>query len=248
MAGLGGAAKRYQLIQKIRAEEEQVVLLDSGDMFQGTPYFNYFQGELEIKLMEQMQYDAATIGNHDFDAGTDILVKQMGQASFPLVNCNYTIEHEGLHNITKPHLIIQKGPIKIGVLGVGIELDSLVPDKLTANTRYNDPIKAAQATATYLKEEEKCDLIICLSHLGYKYKEDKISDIDLATSTRHIDLILGGHTHSFLRKPDIQKNIDQQPVIINQVGWGGVWLGRIDILFEENRLGQCLNCTPLLVE
>ncbi len=247
MAGLGGAARRYQLIQEIRDQEEQVILLDSGDMFQGTPYFNYFQGELEIKLMEQMKYDAATIGNHDFDGGADGLVKQMRQASFPLINCNYTIEHEGLHQITKPYRIIQKGPIKIGVLGVGIELDGLVPEKLIANTRYNDPIKAAQPVATFLKEEEKCDLVICLSHLGYQYRNEKVSDLVLAKSTRDIDLILGGHTHNFLEKPAIQSNIDGQPVIINQVGWGGVWMGRFDLLFEKNKPGRCLNCQPLLI-
>jgi len=247
MAGLGGAARRYQLIQDVRAKEEQVLLLDSGDILQGTPYFNYFQGELEIKLMEQMKYDAATIGNHDFDGGTDGLVKQMQQASFPLINCNYTIEHEGLHQITKPYRIIKKGPIKIGILGVGIELDGLVPDKLIAKTRYNDPIKAAQPVATFLKEEEKCDLIICLSHLGYKYKHEKVSDVVLARSTRHIDIILGGHTHNFLEKPDVQSNIEGQPVIINQVGWGGVWMGRLDLLFEKNKPGTCLNCKPLLV-
>ncbi len=246
-AGMGGAARRYQLIQEVRAKEEQVLLLDSGDIFQGTPYFNYFQGELEIKLMEQMKYDAATIGNHDFDGGADGLVKQMQQASFPLINCNYTIEHEGLHQITKPYMILQKGPIKVGILGVGIELDGLVPEKLIANTRYNDPIKTAQPIATFLKEEEKCDLIICLSHLGYKYKNEKVSDIVLAKSTRHIDLILGGHTHNFLKQPDVQKNIEGQPVIINQVGWGGVWMGRFDLLFEKNKPGKCLNCQPLLV-
>jgi len=230
MAGLGGASKRYQLIQDVRSKEEQVLLLDSGDILQGTPYFNYFQGELEIKLMEKMGYDAATIGNHDFDGGTDGLVKQMQQASFPLINCNYTIEHEGLHQITKPYRIIKK-----------------VPEKLIAKTRYNDPIKAAQPVATFLKEEEKCDLIICLSHLGYKYKNEKVSDVVFARSTRHIDLILGGHTHNFLEKPDIQSNIKGEPVIINQVGWGGIWMGRIDLLFEKNKPGKCLNCKPLLV-
>jgi len=247
-SGLGGAAKRYQLIQQIRTKEEHILLLDSGDIFQGTPYFNYFQGELEIKLMEQMGYDAATIGNHDFDGGTDGLVKQMKQASFSMINCNYTIEHEGLHTITKPYMVINKGPIKIGILGVGIELDGLVPEKLTAKTRYNDPIKAAQKVATFLKEEEKCDLVICLSHLGYRYIPQEVSDTVLAKSTSNIDLILGGHTHDFLNTPDIHSNLNGEPVLINQVGWGGILLGRIDLLFEKNKQNKCLNCKNLLIK
>jgi len=247
-AGLGGAAKRYELVQQVRTKEEQVLLLDSGDIFQGTPYFNYFLGELEIKLMEQMGYDAATIGNHDFDGGTDSLVRQMKQASFPMVNCNYTIEHEGLHSVTKPYIIVNKGPIKIGILGVGIALEGLVPEKLIAKTKYKDPIKAAQQTATHLKEEEKCDLVICLSHLGYRYKHGKVSDIVLAKSTSHIDLILGGHTHDFLNEPDVQRNLNGEPVLINQVGWGGMLLGRIEILFEKNKPNKCVNCQTLLVK
>ena len=231
----------------MRAQEEHVLLLDSGDIFQGTPYFNFFGGELEIKLMQEMKYDASTIGNHDFDNGIDNLVKQMGFAGFPMINSNYNYQDNALSEITKDHMVIERGPLKIGICGVGIQLDGLVPKKLYSNTQYLDPIESVQKVADHLKLDLKCDLVICLSHLGYKYKDSTVSDTVLAQNSRNIDLILGGHTHTFLDKPDILKNTYGEPVIINQVGWAGIMLGRIDIRFEKNKKGACASCTNLFV-
>lgn len=247
-SGMGGAAKRAAIIKQIRSEEKNVLLFDSGDIFQGTPYFNFFGGELEIKLMNEMQYDAATLGNHDFDNGIENLVKCMDGAGFTMVNSNYTVADNALSTITKDHVILQRGSLKIGVLGVGIKLDGLVPKKLYTNTVYNDPIKAAQKTADHLKNDLECDLVVCLSHLGYKYRNEKVSDVVLAQSTRNIDLILGGHTHTFMKEPDLQKNIDGEPVIINQVGWAGIMMGRLDLSFEKNNEGACVTCTNLFVK
>ncbi len=247
-ANLGGAARRANLIEKIRKETEHSILLDSGDIFQGTPYFNFFGGELEVKLMEKMQYDATTIGNHDFDNGLENLAKLMGPAKMVLVNSNYRVEENDLYQCTKSYHILQRGPIKIGLLGVGIELEGLVPKKLYGNTEYRDPIIYAQKSADFLKEELKCDLIICLSHLGYQYRESKVSDVILAHNTRNIDIILGGHTHTLMDRPDIRKNLDGEPVIINQVGWAGIMLGRLDITFEKNRPNRCLTCKNLFVQ
>ncbi len=241
--GLGGVAKRAALIKKIRQAEPHVLLFDCGDIFQGTPYFNFFGGEPEIKLMSLMQYDAATLGNHDFDAGLDGLIKQLPHAQFPFINCNYNFSDTPLNGKTKPYTIFNIDKIKIGVTGVGIELKGLVPGNLYGDTQYLDPITQVNEIARILKEEEKCDFIICLSHLGYEYKSDKISDKVLAENSYHIDLILGGHTHTFMEQPDSTvKNKNGHPVIINQAGWAGIMLGRLDIYFEKSKKKNCVTC------
>ena len=245
--GLGGAAKRATLIKKIRSEEKNILLLDAGDIFQGTPYFNFYGGELEMKLMSQMGYDAATIGNHDFDNGIDGLDKQLINANFPLLNANYDFSNTVLNGKVQPYKIFKKDGLKIGVFGVGIELKGLVTKNLYKETIYNDPLSSANKTATLLKKDMKCDYVICLSHLGYKYKNDKIDDVKLATASRNIDFIIGAHTHTFMDKPDIFKNADGQPVIINQVGWAGIMLGRIDVSFERTKSEKCASCQNIYI-
>lgn len=245
--GLGGVARRSQLIEEIRVQEPNVLLLDSGDIFQGTPYFNFFGGELEIKLMSEMGYDATTIGNHDFDAGIEGLVRQLPHATFPFINCNYDFDQTLLRGLTKPYQIFDKAGVKIGILGVGIELVGLVPEKLFGATRYLDPVVEANRIADHLRHDEKCDYIICLSHLGYKYESEKIDDIKFARNSRNIDLVLGGHTHTFMQAPELVSNRENKPVMINQVGWAGIILGRIDVLFEKNRKNRCLTCQNLTV-
>lgn len=226
--GLGGAAKRAALIKSIRAKEKHTLLLDSGDIFQGTPYFNYFGGELEFKLMSEMDYDAATLGNHDFDNGLDGLIKQLPHAQFPFINCNYDFTGSGLESHVIPYKVFKKGGTRIGVLGVGIELKGLVSDKLYGSVTYQDPIIKANETALFLKEKKKCDLVVCLSHLGFSYSSDKVSDIKLAQQSDHIDLILGGHTHTFLESPERVINKRNKVVNILQTGWAGINLGKID--------------------
>lgn len=228
----GGVARRLTLIQNIRKENPHTLLLDAGDIFQGTPYFNFYGGELEFKLMSMMGYDAATIGNHDFDNGVGGLAAQMPNAKFKLLSANYDFTNTIMEGLTKPYDIFIKDGIKIGVFGLGIQLDGLVTESLSKETKYLNPLEIAQDTTRVLKEEHKCDLIICLSHLGYDYKYDKISDRKLASQTKNIDLIIGGHTHTFLPKPEILKNIEGKDVLVNQVGWAGVNLGRIDFEFD----------------
>lgn len=225
---MGGAAKRAALINQIRTEEKNVLLLDAGDIFQGTPYFNLYGGELEFKLMSLMKYDAATIGNHDFDNGIEGLNKMLPYANFPFLNVNYDFSNTILNGKIAPYKIIEKDKVKIGIFGVGVELAGLVDKKLYAETQYNNPIIAANNTAEHLKYNEKCHLIICLSHLGYAYKSNKVSDNVLAQETKNIDLIIGGHTHTFLDKPTSIKNKAENITLINQVGWAGLYLGRID--------------------
>ena len=248
--GYGGVSRRAALIKKIRSEQEHVLLLDAGDIFQGTPYFNFFGGELEFKLMEKLKYDAATIGNHDFDGGIDGLYKQLPNITFPLINANYDFSDTIMHDSVKPYQIFQKGDVKIGILGVGVELEGLVPKSLYKNTIYQDPIEKANHYAKILKHEEKCDYVICLSHIGYYFRNDptKINDKMLAAESEDIDLIIGGHTHTFMREPDLIKNKNDEPVMVHQVGWAGIVLGRIDVVFEKNKKKRCSTCKNQLVK
>jgi 5'-nucleotidase len=234
--GLGGVAARAALIESIRNSSKETLLLDAGDIFQGTPFFNMYKGELEMKAMKMMGYEAITIGNHDFDLGMDNFVTQWQHAKFPVLNCNYGLSNTPLENIIEPYKIFKKGKLKIGVTGVGIHLDGLVPANLLGNTQYLDPIQNVNNIAYKLKKEEQCDLVICLSHLGYSYKEDsnKMCDIILAKESENIDLIIGGHTHTFLDKPDVYKNKIGKEVLVNQVGWAGIMLGRLDYEFSKS--------------
>ena len=233
---MGGVARRAALIETIRKENPNVLLLDAGDIFQGTPYFNYYGGEIEFKLMSMMKYDLATIGNHDFDNSIEGLYNQLPNASFEFVNANYDFTNTIMYGHVKPYKIVCKDGIKVGVFGIGIELEGLVDKKNYKETVYHDPVSVSQDMARILKQEEKCDLVICLSHIGYQYKNEpnKISDVRLATLTKDIDLIIGGHTHTFLDKPTIIKNADGKDVLVNQVGCYGVNLGRIDFYFDSD--------------
>ena len=235
---MGGVARRAALIESIRQENPNVLLLDAGDIFQGTPYFNYYGGEIEFKLMSMMKYDASTIGNHDFDNGIQGLFAQMPHAKFEFISSNYDFKNTMMDGLVKPYKIYYKNGIKVGVFGLGIELKGLVDPQMYKETVYNNPVEIAQDMVRILKKEQKCDLVICLSHLGYKYSkedQDKISDLKLAELTKDIDLIIGGHTHTFLDKPTIVKNADGKEVLVNQVGCYGINLGRIDFYLDNNK-------------
>lgn len=232
--GLGGIAGRTSLINQIRKEEQHVLLLDAGDIFQGTPYFNIYKGEPEIKAMTAMDYDACTIGNHDFDAGMENLATQLtNHASFPMLVSNYDFTGTPMEGKTEPYKIFKKDKLKIGVFGVSIEGRGLIPDNLFGATKYLDPVQKANEAAALLKKEKKCDMVICLSHLGYKYGDNKVSDEVLAKESDNIDLIIGGHTHTFLDAPVILKNKKGDDVVINQVGFAGIILGRLDFEFSK---------------
>ena len=233
--GLGGIAGRAELIKEVRAAEAQVLLLDAGDIFQGTPFFNIYKGEPEIKAMAAMGYDACTIGNHDFDAGMENLATQLTRhANFPMLVSNYDFNRTPMEGKTLPYKVFKKGKLRIGVFGLGIEGKGLIPDNLFGNTVYQDPIVRANEISSMLITQEKCDMVICLSHLGYQYKGiDKVSDEILAKQTTNIDLIIGGHTHTFFEKPLVFQNKNGDDVVVNQVGWAGIILGRLDFEFSK---------------
>ena len=236
--GRGGVARRAALVNQIRKENPNTLLLDCGDIFQGTPYFNFYGGELEIKLMSMMGYDAATIGNHDFDNGIDGLYKQLPHANFDFVISNYDFKNTIMDGHTLENKIVTLDGIKIGMFGLGIELDGLVNKTNYKETKYLDPIDIATDQARILKEEKGCDLVICMSHLGYSYKSDTVSDVSLAAATSNIDVIIGGHTHTFLEKPELILNKEGNNVVVNQVGCYGMYLGRIDLYLNETDINN----------
>ena len=234
-AGEGGMARRAALISQVRAETRNVLLFDAGDIYQGTPYFNYFNGKFDFELMTMMGYDAATLGNHEFDNGLEGIKSQLKYAGFPFICANYDFSETILAGMTIPYKIFKKGGIKVGVYGLGVELQGLVGEKNYGKTRYLDPLETALKMEKILLDEHHTDLIICLSHLGYSYKEDKISDKVLAAKTLHTDFIIGGHTHTFLQKPDLIKNLSGKDVVVNQVGFGGLILGQVDFYFSKEK-------------
>ncbi len=244
----GGVARRASLIKAIRKENPNTLLLDAGDIFQGTPYFNFYGGELEFKLMSMLKYDVATIGNHDFDNGIDGLYAQLPHAKFDFVSANYDFSNTIMDTHVKPYRVIIKDGIKIGIFGLGIRLEGLVHKKMYKETVYRDPIETCQEMTRNLKQNEKCDLIICLSHLGYYYRNvpERVSDLNVAKGTKDIDLIIGGHTHTFLDKPTVVKNLNNENMLVNQVGCYGINLGRIDFYFDVDN-NKAANGTSIVV-
>ena len=233
--GQGGVARRYDFFQRIKAEEENVLILDSGDIFQGTPYFNKYHGVLEMKLMTELGYDASTMGNHDFDIGLEGFLNAKQHATFPFLCANYDFSETILKEHTQKNLLLERAGIRIGIFGLGVELNGLVPETNYGKTRYLDPIETANNQSKELRSKG-CDLVICLSHLGFEYKDDKISDKVLATKTIGIHLILGGHTHTFLDRPFEAKNSDGETVLISQAGYAGVQVGRLDYCLKNKKL------------
>lgn len=242
--GRGGLVRLASLVSKSRAENSNLLLLDAGDMFQGTPYFNYFKGDLIMKVMSKMGYDAGTIGNHEFDNGLGDILSALKHASFPLISSNYDFSDTVLAGHVKTHYILKKGGVKIGIYGLGIELDGLVTKQNYAGARYLNPLYTALKMELMLKKDHHCDLVICLSHLGFSYENSKISDKTLAPQTKYTDLIVGGHTHTFLEKPLVLKNAEGKPILVNQAGWAALAAGKIEFVFD--RAGKMKNTTAVI--
>ncbi|WP_340073515.1 metallophosphatase [Leptobacterium sp. I13] len=232
----GGVARRAAVVEAIRKENSNTLLFDAGDIFQGTPYFNFYGGELEFKLMSMLNYNAATIGNHDFDNGIEGLYAQLPNAGFDLLSANYDFTNTIMDTHVKLNKVYIVDGVKIGVFGLGIELQGLVSKKHFKETKYLNPIEIAQDMSHILKHEKQCDIVICLSHLGYAYRNPEIiSDVLLAKQTENIDLIIGGHTHTFLDAPEIHINKKGEEMLINQVGCYGIHLGRIDFFLDSEK-------------
>jgi len=226
-ANQGGISQLKTLIEQTRKQHKNVILLDSGDVWQGTAYFNVFKGHPELEWMKTVNYQATTIGNHDFDLGIDHLSELRKKHETPTVLCNYQINHSGFQEIVQPYKIINSGKIKIGITGVAIDFQDLLPQKSYQGITYLDPVDPLQKTVNELRKVHHCDFVIVLSHLGYKYESDKIDDLKLAQKTYGIDAILGGHTHTFLENPVKIKNKKGKETLVNQAGWAGLKLGKL---------------------
>jgi 5'-nucleotidase len=231
----GGLARIAELAKKEKTANPNTLLFDAGDMFQGTPYFNYFKGELMLKVMSAAGYDAGTIGNHEFDNGLQGIKDPLPNAQFPIINSNYDFSETILAGKFPRYKIFKRSGVKIGVYGLGIELQGLVSSKNAGDTIFNDPITVAGEMERFLKNEKKCDLVVCLSHLGLRYRGNKISDLVIASETEYTDLIIGGHTHTYLKEPLVEKNKIGKPVIVNQAWWGGLVVGKIEFIFDRSK-------------
>lgn len=228
----GGYARRLGLINQIRSEEKNVILVDAGDFFQGTPYFNFYNGRVETRALKMMDYDAITFGNHEFDNGMDTLAAVLSEVKLPMIISNYDIENTPLRKLAKPYKIMRKGGVKIGIFGLGVDLDGLVFADHYKNLEYLDPVKVSNEMADYLKNKKKCDLVICLSHLGVATLEAKSTDYDVAAASKDIDVIIGGHSHRMI-VDELVKNAEGKDIRIAQMGRSGLNLGRIDLYFEK---------------
>jgi len=232
-ADKGGIVRQNAYVEEVRHENSNVLLFSSGDFVQGTPYFNVFKGEVEIACMNFMKYDAVCLGNHEFDNGMTNLAKMIRSARFPVVATNLDFTGTLLEGLTHPYIIIKRNGMKIGVIGVTVSLEGLVPEYNYQGVSYLDPVQTANKTAALLKNREDCDLVICLSHLGYNSGGKGADDITLAAESEDIDIILGGHSHTLLHFADRRLNKNGVEVIINQVGDRGIYLGRLDIVMEK---------------
>ena len=226
----GGYARIAGIIDSIRAHHRNVILLDDGDFSQGTIFFNLFKGDVEIAGMSLNHYDAVTLGNHEFDNGVDSLAKHLRKAAFPIINANYDVSKTALASIVKPYIIIKKNGLKIGIFGLGVSPNHLITDANFKGIRFINPIDRANEISKILKKKEKCNMVICVSHLGTD-RNAEFSDWTVAKNSHYINLITGGHSHQIINAKVL--NVAGDSVQIIQDSKSGVLLGRVNILFKR---------------
>lgn len=231
LAGRGGFIRRAVMVGEERKEHPNLLLLDSGDFSQGSPYYTLYKGDVEVGLMNLMRYDAATIGNHEFDFGVENMARLFKMADFPVVCANYDFTGTALEGIVKPYVVLKRDGLRIGVFGLSPELDGLVLAELCAGVKYNDPVKAANDVAKTLKEKEKCDIVICLSHLGWKLAG--LDDTELMSQLRNVDIVLGGHSHTYFTDMEYVKDLDGREIPNDQNGKHGIYVGKIVVDFDR---------------
>ena len=223
----GGYARRMGYIQQMRNEHPDLIVLDAGDFSQGTPYYNFYHGRIEIEAMNRMQYDAITLGNHEFDYGVDTLAAVLELAHFPIVCANYDVTGTPLEGLVLPYTVIKRSGVRIGVFGIGVNPIGLIAEKNFAPIQYLNPISSAQQVANILRNEEKCDVVICLSHQGtHPMNGENISDMELAEKTQNIDVIIGAHTHKIVENLYVE-NLNGDSVLLTQTGKAGARIGEI---------------------
>ncbi|PXV67335.1 5'-nucleotidase [Dysgonomonas alginatilytica] len=225
--GMGGVVAREAFISEMRKQNPNVLLFDAGDFVQGTPYFNIFHGRVETQAMNLMKYDAGTLGNHEFDYGLDTLKMIVERLDFPILNCNYDFSKTVLKDDIKPYVVLNRFGLRIGVLGVGVDPEGLVQKNKYEGMEFKPVISSVNFYAKILKESKQCDLIICLSHVGYN------SDIQLAEQSKNVDIIIGGHSHTYMETPDMRKNLDGKEVMIFQTGKNGAYVNKIEVELDK---------------
>jgi len=234
----GGVARRATLVKRVRKENPNTLLIDAGDVFQGTPYFNFFKGEVEYKSMSLIGYDVVTLGNHDFDNGVDALAAAMKFANFEFVSSNYDVRGTPLESRVKPYIVRVIGGVRVGLIGLGISPDNLITPENFKGVKYLDPVKAASGTVKILRERERCALVVGMSHLGYypTPKGNEIGDTQVAAQVDGIDFIASGHTHTFMKQPVLEKTPSGGNTIIFQVGRSGIYVGRVDMKIRDGKV------------
>lgn len=230
-AGRGGYLRRVAMLKEERKDNPDLLLFDSGDFSQGSPYYSMFKGDVEVGLMNMMHYDAATIGNHEFDFGLENMARLFRMAKFPIVCANYDFRGTCVEGLVKPYIIIRRNGIKIGVFGLAPEMKGLVSDKNCVGVKFLDPVAMAQKYADLLKNKEKCDLVVCLSHLGWG--KGLLEDPQMMAKTRNIDIVLGGHSHTFFKSEKLVKNLDGKLIPNDQNGKSGIFVGRLVVDMEK---------------
>lgn len=219
------------MVREERKKHPDLLLFDSGDFSQGSSYYTLYKGDVEVGLMNLMHYDAAAIGNHEFDFGVENMARLFRKAEFPIVCANYDFTGTALEGLVKPYVVIRRNGLRIGVFGLSPKLDGLVLAESCAGVKYNDPVKAANDVARLLKEKEKCDIVICLSHLGWDIMG--LDDTELMPQTRNIDIVLGGHSHTYFEELEYKGNLDGRQVPNDQNGKHGIYVGKITVDFAR---------------
>lgn len=234
-AGRGGFIRRAAMIEQEREKTPDLLLFDSGDFSQGSPYYTMFKGDVEIGLMNRMGYDAATIGNHEFDFGLDNMARLFRMADFPIVCANYDFNGTAVEGLVKPYIIIKRNGLKIGVFGLAPKLEGLVSQENCAGVKYLDPVSTARKIALELKEEKKCDVVVCLSHLGWNLMPTDIDDSAMIAGSKGIDIVLGGHSHSYFTELQHIKDADGKDVPVDQNGKHGIYVGKITVTTRNRK-------------
>jgi len=236
--GKGGVARRATLVKRVRKENPNTLMIDAGDVFQGTPYFNFYKGEVEYKSMSLIGYDVGTLGNHDFDNGVNALVAAMKFANFDFVSSNYDVRGTPLEARVKRYVLRTLGGVRVGLFGLGVSPDNLITPENFKGVKYMDPVTSAREVVDILRRQEHCQLVVGMSHLGYypNPKAGEIGDTQVASQVDGIDFIASGHTHTFMTTPVLTKQPSGKDTIIFQVGKSGIYVGRVDFKLKAGKV------------
>lgn len=232
VAGRGGFLRRVAMIKEERAKNPDLLLIDSGDFSQGSPFYTMFKGDVEIGLMNLIGYDAVTIGNHEFDFGLENMARIFKMAKFPVVCANYDFTGTCVEGLVKPYVIIKRNGLKIGLFGLSPQLEGLVDLSKCKGVTYLDPVEVGNRVAAELKHDKKCDVVICVSHLGW-LRPDEMGDQKLLASSKDIDLVLGGHSHSYFKDLRYVNNADGKAVPVDQNGKNAMYVGKLTLSFDK---------------